>query len=96
MIDIKTETLRTLKEAAQIVPGAKRCQATIRRWNSRGIKGKHLEVIAIGKIIYTSDEALERFFSSLNGSGATASESTPKQRSRQSRSARQELEKLGV
>lgn len=95
-IDMKTETLRSLTEAAKLIPGKPRCLATMHRWRLRGIKGRKLECVVVGNIHYTSDEALKRFFAALNGSDETTEGATPSQRIRRSRSARKELEKLGV
>jgi len=58
MIDANTETLVTLYEACERLPG-KPCYSTIQRWRARAINP--LEIIKYGGRVYTSLEALERF-----------------------------------
>ncbi|MDY0169429.1 MAG: DUF1580 domain-containing protein [Thermoguttaceae bacterium] len=69
MIDIETEQVKTLTEAANLIPRrrqGKRChRATIFRWTRDGLKGVKLESIPIGGTRCTSVEAIKRFFARL-------------------------------
>lgn len=66
MIDIKSEQLLTLPEAARAVPpvGGKRPHtSTLFRWTRKGVRGGvKLECVRIGRKLCTSREALDRFF----------------------------------
>ena len=65
MIDISSEELISLNEAAAILPrrraGRKCAVSTLHRWRLKGIKGVCLETVKIGGVRMTSREALERF-----------------------------------
>jgi hypothetical protein len=69
MIDISTETLLTMGQAAGVRPpgrlGRPTHAATVYRWISRGLRGVRLESIRLGGTLYTSREALQRFAESL-------------------------------
>jgi hypothetical protein len=62
---IASETLLTLKAVA----GRYRSPATgrqlhvnsVRRWARKGVRGVRLEVLAVGGLVYTSEEALARW-----------------------------------
>jgi hypothetical protein len=58
MIDLNTESLITLHEAAEILHLSYR---TIYRWATKGIKGVNLETLSCGRNLRTSKEALSRF-----------------------------------
>ncbi|MGD9719773.1 MAG: DUF1580 domain-containing protein [Pirellulales bacterium] len=60
MIDIATEHLLTLAEAAQLLPG-RPSVSTLWRWRQKGVRGRRLETVLIGAKPYTSREALGRF-----------------------------------
>ncbi len=65
MIDIATEHLISLKEAAKSLPGRPHL-STLIRW-SRGMKdGRRLAIAKIGGRVYTSTESLARFVESAN------------------------------
>jgi hypothetical protein len=59
-IDIGTEQLLTLPQAAATLPGRPNV-CTIFRWVQRGVKNVRLETVKIGGRRYTSAEALQRF-----------------------------------
>jgi len=69
MIDLRTETILTLAEAASRLPkrraGKKPHVATLYRWASRGLRGVKLEMLQVGGTTCTSVEALQRFFDAL-------------------------------
>lgn len=94
MIDISSETMLTLHEAAAIVPGRPSI-CTLWRWRVRGLKGRKLESIAIGGKIYTSVEALQRFAVQYGGND-TPKIRTPKQRERDILRAEKYLRDAGV
>lgn len=63
-IDIANEQLLTLKDASSKLPrknGKKIHHSTIFRWAQRGRRGIRLETIRLGRTIWTSLEALQRF-----------------------------------
>jgi predicted DNA-binding transcriptional regulator AlpA len=57
-VNIYHERRLTLAQAAQLL-GLH--VSTIWRWQIRGVHGVRLETIAMGRVRYTSHEALERF-----------------------------------
>jgi hypothetical protein len=69
MIDIATESLLTLSQAARVRPLGRRGRpthhSTVYRWISRGVRGCKLEAIRLGGTLYTSREALQRFGEAL-------------------------------
>ena len=105
MIDVTTERLLTLAEAANLLPG-RPSAATLWRWRVRGIRGKRLESVQVGAKIFTSFEALQRFAIQRGGPdespGAAASPgrpggpSTPSRRRRSFERAEAELAKAGI
>jgi Protein of unknown function (DUF1580) len=70
MIDSASETLLTLKQAADEVPrrrrGRKTHISTLFRWSTVGCRGVVLETIQVGGTRCTSREALQRFFERLS------------------------------
>ena len=75
MIDVHSEDLIGLTEAAKLVPGGPVHRSTIDRWRLKGVNGVKLETIQIGGKRYTSRQAIfERFIPRTN---ATASKSPP-------------------
>lgn len=66
MIDPAEESLLTLSEAAELLPGRPhRC--TLHRW-ARGVSGGvRLETLLVGGRRCTSREAVQRFIRALNG-----------------------------
>ena len=102
MIDISTEQLLTLPQAARVRPhgrlGRPTHPSTVYRWISRGVRGVagvvKLEGVRIGGSWYTSREALQRFAEALtNGSTETVRGDTPRQRAAD---ADEELRRLGI
>ena len=91
------ESLVTLPEASEIAPGSPHL-STLRRWCSRGIRGRVLETVLIGGRRWTSREALERFFTALSMLGETpVSSPTTRSRTRQIDKAVHALsERLGI
>jgi hypothetical protein len=65
VIDIATEHLLTLAQAARLCPGGRQGRpthsSTIYRWTEYGVRGHKLEAIRLGGTLYTSREALQRF-----------------------------------
>ncbi len=65
MIDISTEHLLSLNEAAKLRPlgrGNRPCNiSTVFRWVKNGVKGVKLEALRLGGALYTSREAIQRF-----------------------------------
>lgn len=75
-IEIGTETVLSLTEAAKIAPGRPHL-ATIWRWCQRGVRGVKLETIVVGGRRFTTTEALERFIARTKAtSGVTARRTT--------------------
>lgn len=97
-IDVKTETVVSFSDARSAFPGNRRVSlATLHRWRQRGIRGIRLETCLIGGLRYTSREAISRFLASQNADDAPAAPViTATQRRRQSESAQQELQRMGV
>ena len=64
-----TDPLISLREAARRVPGRDRKDAsyeTIRRWATKGYRGKRLEVLWVGGRMMTTEIALQEFCASLS------------------------------
>lgn len=64
MIDVKKETILTLKDVVRELPeldGKKMHPSTVWRWMSVGVQGRVLDSVRIGRRICTSREALHRF-----------------------------------
>lgn len=95
MIDVQTETLVSLSEAAASLPrrraGKKPHTATLYRWTTRGCKGIVLESLAIGGTRCTSREALQRFFERLSGLPSGCSQPKPR-----NESVERELDRAGI
>lgn len=60
-LNLLTEDLVSLAEAAREIPPKPRHVATIWRWRTRGIRGVKLETVQIGQRSFTSRQALTRF-----------------------------------
>ena len=69
MIDIKSENLLTVRQAARRIPGRRRGKSihitAVYRWIQGGVHGVHLAAAQIGGTTYTSVEALQRFSEAL-------------------------------
>jgi len=107
-IDIRSERLITLEEAAEMVPGrdeGKRVHPiTVALWARRGKRGIRLETILAGTRTCTSVEALCRFFEAItnapSGQEARDKASYParsrREAKRATRAAIAELEAAGA
>jgi hypothetical protein len=60
MIDVETESLLSLADAAKALPGHPHI-TTLWRWRKCGVRGVRLETVLVGGRRYTSREAVERF-----------------------------------
>ncbi|MHB8953851.1 MAG: DUF1580 domain-containing protein [Pirellulaceae bacterium] len=96
-IDLSKENLKHLSAAANSIHWRPNT-STVWRWFKRGIRGIRLETILIGGRRYTSDEALDRFFTAITAaaSGETPPARTPMQRSRAVADAERELREDGI
>jgi hypothetical protein len=72
--NLLTETLLTLKQAAETLP-VRRTPQTVKMWIRQGCDGRKLESTKIGGRRYTSKEALDRF---LNFDTTPPTAQTPK------------------
>ena len=102
-IDITTEQVLTLRDAAKLLPRRRRGRkphfSTLWRWATRGLRGVRLETIRIGNCLCTSHEALQRFFDLLSaedGSSATRVRRAPARRRHAQEWAERELDKAGI
>ena len=70
MINLKTETIISFKDARQHLPrrrlGKRPSIETLYRWANPGLQGVKLETIQVGGTLCTSLEALQRFFDKLS------------------------------
>jgi len=108
MSAILQENLLTLHAAAQLLPSnraGKRVNfATVWRWVLKGVRGfdgsrVHLEAVRVGGRWLTSQEALERFATTLTpqiGADIAIPTRTPARRRRESASAAKKLEAMGI
>jgi hypothetical protein len=94
MIDISTETLISLPEAAALLPNRPSLCA-LWRWRTRGVRGRRLESVLIGGTPYTSVEALQRF-AAQQGDGPAPAIRSPSRRQRDIERAERELRDAGV
>ena len=63
-VDIQHEQLVSLKEASKLLPkrnGKRMHYSTIYRWATKGARGRKLESVHLGGVLYTSVEAISRF-----------------------------------
>jgi len=97
MIDLGTETVLSLNQAAKAAPGRPHL-ATIWRWAQRGVKGVKLETIVVGGRRFTSSEAIERFIARTTAAanGEPAPIRTPRQRQRAIAAAEAALARDGI
>lgn len=99
MIDSAAENLIPLSRAGEHSPTAVH-PATWHRWALRGARGVRLETVYVGHRIYTSREAIARFFTRINGDadGETTPPSqprTPRDRGLAASAAKRELARMG-
>lgn len=101
MIDISTEQLLTLADAAKLLPG-RPSSCAIWRWRTKGVRGRKLESLSLGGRVYTSREALQRFARQEGGEGSAAGQGggnppqTPHHREKAILAAEAELAKAGI
>lgn|GEM_PF-658676 len=97
MIDLTTETPKTLANAAQSLPGGSVHVSTIHRWRMKGVRGVRLETFLRGGIRYTTDEAIARFFAATTAAadGDATTVRTPRQREREVTVAERECREAG-
>jgi hypothetical protein len=94
MIDMKRETVvraldvPNLDWIPQRRPGAKLSPQTVLRWVRDGLHGIKLERCVIGNVVYTSEEALHRFFERLSNPPVKVTPAESRRRSHD-RAARQ-------
>lgn len=99
MINLATETVISLNEAAERLPRRRAGKgihiATMYRWIGHGVKGHKLECIRIGGSTCTSWQALQRFFDRLTGDDSDALRPT-RSRQREIDKAEGELTEAGI
>jgi hypothetical protein len=97
MIDLATESLLSITDAAKSLPGRPHV-STLHRWRLRGIRGIKLETILLGGKRLTSREALQRFAdrTTAAASGEPVSVRTPTQRAKAIGRAERECDRMGV
>ncbi len=93
-IDIKSEGLISMAQAAGMLPGRPSLCA-IWRWRTKGVRGRKLETVIIGGRPYTSIEAIQRFAEHRGGTDAPSIRS-PRQRDRAIDRAERELREAGI
>jgi hypothetical protein len=107
MIDLSTETVFSLREAAKVLPPARRGRPVsfqcVLRWvldGTRAADGQliKLEALRLGARWVTSRQALQRFAEALTpqASGNQVPTRTPRQRRKAAEKAERELEQLGI
>lgn len=95
MIDIQTEQLLTLQDAAKSLPRRPHV-ATVYRWISAGVRGVRLEAVRVGGVLYTSREKLQFFAERCTDPTITPSRTTPKARQNEIDRAERELGAVGI
>lgn len=97
-IDLATENLKTLNEAARTLPGGPVHVSTMHRWRLKGVHGVRLATILRGGIRFTSDEAIDRFFAAITSAadGDVQPALTSLQREREIRKAEREATEAGI
>ena len=104
MIELGSERILTLTEAAGYVPGRKPGKkahvSTLHRWAQRGVNGIRLETQKLGGVVVTSLEALQRFSERCtNGEGESegaVTVRTSRARKRAIAKAERELDRAGI
>jgi hypothetical protein len=92
-IEISSETLLSLTEAASLLPGRPHL-SSLHRWRLRGVRGVKLETVLVGGRRFTSHEALERCAARATAAadGTSSPIRTPRQRRRDVEQAEREME----
>ncbi len=96
-INLSTERVLGLSEAAQLLPGQPHT-SSLWRWASRGRNGHRLETLLIGGRRYTSVEALQRFADALTAQADSflSTDHSLKRMDRAVRAAEEALDKAGI
>lgn len=97
MIDIQAETIVSISEAPQHIPG-RPSMATVWRWVLKGTRAGKLESILIGGRRFTSLEKIQMFAeqSTAMANGETQHVRTSTQRERAIRQAEADCERSGI
>ena len=97
MVDISSETILSLAEAARSQPTRPNL-STVWRWVQRGVRGVRLETAMIGGRRVTSVQALSRFHAAVTSAadGSPRPTRTSRQRQRDIERAEAELAKAGI
>ena len=64
--NVIAEELISIAQAGKHIPGRGVSRSVIERWIRKGVKGRILETVKIGKARYTSREAIMRFIDGIN------------------------------
>jgi len=102
MIDLLSEDVLTLANAAKLLPPRRRGErphpSTLARWAKSGCRGVFLEVLRIGDTTCTSTQALQRFAANLTAGirGQEAPSSMDFGRTMNDEAIERELDRRGV
>lgn len=100
MIDLATEKLLTLSQAADHCPrprrGKKQNTSTLFRWATRGCRGVILETIRTSSGLATSVQALQRFFNLLTAGEQTLEPAPTARKGTRHEAVERELAKFGL
>jgi len=91
MINTRTEQLLSINQAAAWLgrkTGKRTHLSTIYRWIKGGVEGVRLETVPIGAVMYTSEEALQRFFEAVAAARSQNSGVHPARQAQPSSTAR--------
>lgn len=95
-IDIHSDTLLTISEAAKSLPMRPNV-STVWRWIQRGVRGVTLDTVLVGGRRYTSKEALQSFVERSTAADCnTAPPRTSRQREREISRAEREAADAGI
>ncbi len=90
MIDVQTESLIRLGEAAKLFPSPP-SSATLFRWVLHGVRGQKLDSELVGGVRYTSAAAVQRFITRSGSPALQPVSTTEEDRVRIAQSARQAI-----
>src|SRR5262245_21579144 len=103
-IDVLTEQLFSLTEAAELMPARRKGRrlhvSCLYRWSTAGCRGVILETVSVGGTRCTSREAVVRFIEAVTavrrGKQPAALPRSPSRHQAAAAKAKQELAKLGI
>lgn len=98
-IDIYAESLHSLPDQSSRVPPKGVNPSTLWRWGTKGVRGIKLDMVMIGGIWHTSDEAVQRFVAAITAAAANGEQApvrTNKQREKAIAAAERELAESGI